>query len=176
MRVRLDCGQQVDLNQLIRKRVIDPAEPGGLFLSTGASRQHVAVISRPRRFGGCQWYFVCPDTGQLASVLWMPPGARHYASRHAWAGQAAYSSQFEMPWDRAHRAQAKIKTRLIGNLNPDDWELPPKPKWMRWRTYNRMVERFDICDGVIHCELFSTMGRALAGDGSAMCRLLAKYG
>jgi hypothetical protein len=33
-------------------------------------------------------------------------------------------------------------TRLIGDL-PDDWDLPPKPKWMRWRTYNRLVERFD---------------------------------
>jgi hypothetical protein len=79
-----------------------------------------------------------------------------------------------MPWDRAHRAQAKIKSRLIGQLNPEDWELPPKPKWMRWRTYNRMVDRFDICDGVIHCEWLSTMGRVLARDGSAVRRLLAR--
>jgi hypothetical protein len=36
--------------------------------------------------------------------------------------------------------------RLIGNLDPEEWELPPKPKWMRWRTYNRLVERFDAYD------------------------------
>jgi hypothetical protein len=28
-------------------------------------------------------------------------------------------------------------------FDPDEWELPPKPKWMRWRTYHRIVEKFD---------------------------------
>jgi hypothetical protein len=32
---------------------------------------------------------------------------------------------------------------LIGDLDPDEWELPPKPKWMRWRTYNRLAKQFD---------------------------------
>jgi hypothetical protein len=27
-------------------------------------------------------------------------------------------------------------------------DLPPKPKWMRWATYNRYVERFDLRGGV----------------------------
>lgn len=46
---------------------------------------------------------------------------------------------------RGHRGAAKINSKLcsVGGFNPDEWELPPKPKWMRWRTYNRMVERFD---------------------------------
>ena len=46
------------------------------------------------------------------------------------------------PTNRAHRGKAKIKARLIGDCNPDEWELPPKPKWLRWSTYNRYVERF----------------------------------
>lgn len=163
MRARLDYGRRLDLNRLIRDRRIDPSLPGGLWIAAKDGRQVIEVTSRPRHFGGCQWYFVCPDTGRLASVLWMPPGARHYASRHAWAGRAAYSSQFEAPADRAHRAQRKIKTRLVGYLDEevDDAGMPSKPKWMRWRTYNRMVERFDICDAVTHCEARSTLGRAL---------------
>jgi hypothetical protein len=48
--------------------------------------------------------------------------------------QKAYASQRTTATDRAHRGQAKIKARLIGNLDPDEWDLPPKPKWMRWRT------------------------------------------
>jgi hypothetical protein len=32
---------------------------------------------------------------------------------------------------------------LIGTLDPDEWDLPPKPKGMRWRTYQRYVDRFD---------------------------------
>jgi hypothetical protein len=30
------------------------------------------------------------------------------------------------------------------------WELPPKPKWMRWRTYNRLAERFEIYDDMTY--------------------------
>jgi hypothetical protein len=33
-----------------------------------------------------------------------------------------------------------MKARLIGKLDPETWELPPKSKWMRWRTYNRLAE------------------------------------
>jgi hypothetical protein len=35
------------------------------------------------------------------------------------------------------------QSSLIGELDPDDWDSPPKPKWMRWRTYQRCVDRFD---------------------------------
>jgi hypothetical protein len=29
------------------------------------------------------------------------------------------------------------------------WELPPKPKWMRWRTFNRYVKKFDAYEEVL---------------------------
>jgi hypothetical protein len=47
-------------------------------------------------------------------------------------------------------AQRFIKARLIAELDPDEWELPPKPKWMRWRTYNRYEERFDGYEGILN--------------------------
>jgi hypothetical protein len=34
-------------------------------------------------------------------------------------------------------------------FDPDEWDLPPKPKWMRWRTYNRMVETFDRYEAMV---------------------------
>src|SRR5262249_56137238 len=37
--------------------------------------------------------------------------------------------------------EEESKAGLIGELEPDDWDLPPKPKWMRWHTYNRYMER-----------------------------------
>jgi hypothetical protein len=51
----------------------------------------------------------------------------------------AYASQFLDRDNRAHRGQAKIRSRLctIGGFDPDEWDIPPKPKWMRWRTYER---------------------------------------
>jgi len=91
-------------------------------------------------FGGVQWYFVC----QRASVLWMLPGSRQFCSRRAWGRRkVAYRSQFLAVHDRGYAGHAKIKALLIGDHDPEEWHLRPKPKWMRWRTYNRLVQRFD---------------------------------
>jgi hypothetical protein len=112
-------------------------------IAIGGSMQQVTLASRPRHFGGQQWFFVCPATGGLASVLWKPPGASKFCSRQAWGRQVAYRSQFQGASDRAYLGKERIKARLIGDLDPQEWELPPKPRWMRWATYNRYVERFD---------------------------------
>jgi hypothetical protein len=61
----------------------------------------------------------------------------------------AYRSQFLATDDRAHAGQARIRAPLIGDLDPDEWDLPPKPKWMTWRTYNRHVERYDIYEEIL---------------------------
>ena len=46
-------------------------------------------------------------------------------------------------------AKPKSKSRLIADLDPDEWELPPKPKGMRWPTYNRLIEKFDSYEEVL---------------------------
>jgi len=47
--------------------------------------------------------------------------------------------------------ESEINSRLcaMGGFNPDEWELPPKPKWMRWRTYKRAEEKFDGYEAVL---------------------------
>jgi hypothetical protein len=92
----------------------------------------------------------------------MPPGAKEFRSRQAWDGKVAYRSQFRSVYDRGHAGKTKIKARLIDDLDPDDRELPPKPKWMRWRTYNRLAERFE------HMTTRPTR------DGSTLCALAAR--
>jgi len=76
-----------------------------------------------------------PDENRRVSVLWMPPGARYFECRQRWGRSVAYLSQCLGPEDRAHRGQTKITSRLcrMSGANPDDWDFPPKPKWMRWR-------------------------------------------
>jgi hypothetical protein len=59
-------------------------------IATGGFAQQVTLVSRPRHYGGCQWFFVCPVTGGLATVLWKPPGASRFCSRQAWGRQVAY--------------------------------------------------------------------------------------
>lgn len=174
-RVTLENGLKLDLNRLARKGFVKPGayrgsgiswtnsytgeelasgwvtadmldpQGGWLRIKLGELDQTITLTSHPRHFGGRQWYFVCPRTTRTISVLWMPPGARSFASRQHWGRQAAYHSQFLTPIDRAHRGKARINSRLcaIGGCDPDEWELPPKSKWMRWRTYNRAEAKFD---------------------------------
>jgi hypothetical protein len=113
--------------------------------------QRINLITQPRHFGGNQWYFVCPYTHRPASVLWKPPGAQWFGSRQAWGRQAAYASQFKDRTDRAHHGKAKIKSRLcsMGGFDPDEWDFPPKPKWMRWKTYNRAEEKFNEYEAIL---------------------------
>jgi hypothetical protein len=111
--------------------------------------QRIELVAQPRHLGGQQWYFVCPVTRRKCSVLWMPPGARRFCSRQAWGKEVAYGSQFETAWDRAISGREKIKVKLIGDLDPRDWDLPPKPKWMRWNTYNGLEQKFQAYEHVL---------------------------
>jgi hypothetical protein len=56
----------------------------------------------------------------------------------------AYATQFQSDFDRAIPAREKVKDKIISNLARDEWELPPKPKWMRWNTYERMTDMYRI--------------------------------
>jgi hypothetical protein len=128
---------------------------GWFRIQLGRLDQRIMLTTRRRHFGGRQWYFVCPYTNRPASVLWKPPGAQSFASRQKWERQVAYASQFMDRDARAHQGKAKITSRLcsIGGFDPDQWDLPPKPKWMRWKTYNRMVEKFDRYEAMLDEDL-----------------------
>lgn len=174
-RARLQGGLKLDLNRLVQLGSITPGAETGprditwrdvygrsiasgrvsadmtgcidgwLRIEIGGDRQSFGLNAQPRRFGGRQWYFICGDTNRRASVLWKPPGANRFASRHAWGRQVAYASQFQSPENRTYYQQTKINSRLcsLGGFDPAEWQFPPKPKWMRWRAYNRSMEKFD---------------------------------
>lgn len=193
-RVRLEQGLKLDLNRMRRRGIIRPGavagpipvrwlhygeeihgiitsdmsgiDRGWLYLKLGNLDQRINLTARPRHKGGHQWYFLCPHTGRIASVLWMPPGARSFACRQRWGRQVAYTSQCLGRVDRAHRGKSKINSRLcsIGSFNPDEWDFPPKPKWMRRRTYSRAEEKFDHYDIVLDQEFRKAAAR-LIGHG-----------
>ena len=104
-----------------------------LRIQIGDSIQQITLVWRSRHFGGHQWFFPCPVTDRLATVLWKPAGASRFCSRQAWGRQVAYASQFLDRDSRAHHGQSKLNSRLcsIGQFDPDEWNFPPKPKWMR---------------------------------------------
>jgi hypothetical protein len=120
-----------------------------LKVELGEVAQRITLVSRRRHFGGHQWFFLCPATHRLATVLWKPPGASRFCSREG--RQVAYASQFLDRDNRAHYVQSKLNARLcpLGGFDPEDWDFPPKPKWMRWKTYQRYEERFERCEEIL---------------------------
>ena len=180
-RAQLESGLKLDLNSLARRGFVHPGgyrgcgiawtngytgeaitsgwimadmtneKTGSFRIKIGHLDQCITLVAAPRHFGGRQWYFICPCTSRIASVLWMPPGARSFACRERWGRQVAYASQFLDRDNRAHRGQAKIRARLcaVGGFDPEEWDFPPKPKWMRWRTYKRVEAKFDYYEAVL---------------------------
>jgi hypothetical protein len=144
---------------------------GHFRIQIGSLDQEIHMVPRKCHFGGHQWFFICPDTRRRAMVLWKPPGARYFCCRQRWGRQVAYASQFMTPVDRAQRGKAKINSRLcaIGGYDPDKWDLPPKPKWMRWSTYNRAEEKFDRYEEMLDRSEARATERLLARFGKYLC-------
>jgi hypothetical protein len=171
-RIPLEEGLSLDLNKLVRHDTIERGvrsgdrpvcwvhphwgEVASGFVSADMSGTHegwlqvriadfcqrLRLVAQSRRFGGRQWYFVCPITRRKVSVVWRPEGAARFCSRHAWGQHVAYLSQFGSRIDRAHLGKARISSRLRGKSSLGPWDLPTKPKWMRWKRYKALVGRY----------------------------------
>jgi len=74
--------------------------------------------------------------------------------------QVAYGSQFETPRDRALSAAQAIRCKLGGKdyISIDD-DMPPKPKWMRWATYNRYERKFDAYEEVLDYGCYALLAK-----------------
>lgn len=134
---------------------------GLLDLSFQGRQQSFSLVSEPRHFGRLQWYVISPNRGRRVRVLYRPLGATFFASRYAWGRRAAYASQFLDPIGRAWRTKAKVKTALLGDADPDDWDLPPKPKGMRWATYERWVVKYDDAEEMLDAQLAIAAARLM---------------
>ena len=83
-------------------------------------------------FGGQRWFAICPATGSRAAKLYSLGGAGFHARnryrRVAYRSQRA-SSAINRTLDRRNRI-------LFNKLKGHDPGWAPKPKWMRWKTYD----------------------------------------
>jgi hypothetical protein len=108
-----------------------------------AEHYKVRLLTSPQRFGGTRWWFECPRTGRRALKLYLPLGGHQFWSRHAYG--LGYASQREDRMGRAQLQAIKIYRMLGGDGNWRDGP-PPKPKWMRWRTYDRLATKMEAYD------------------------------
>jgi hypothetical protein len=136
---------------------------GWIRLELGDLDQWIELIALPRHYGGRQWYFLCPRTDRRASVLWKPPGARTFACRQAWGRQVAYGSQFQSTYHRASSAAQDIQRRLRKESHTPlvGDELPPRPKGMHRRTYEKTVRRYEAYKTITDQDLIAALARMM---------------
>lgn len=126
------------------------------------------LVKRPQPFGGFRWFVLCPQRRTPCRVLYKPPGATRFRSRKGFRSRLAYRSQSGSAYDRWLRGKERIKAKVLRAGPPDfrekyeDWDLPPKPPWMRWATYNRLSDRWadleDKIDGYLSPFLARLLG------------------
>ncbi len=99
----------------------------------------VRIVRTPCNLGGSRSWFICPalGCGRRVAILY---GGDIFACRHCY--RLAYASAREDTGDRAARCADRLRARLgwePGILNGEGG----KPKWMRWRTFERLAAKHD---------------------------------
>jgi len=98
-------------------------------------RDRIRLIWTVPTYGGQRWWFRCPRTYCKTTKLYLPNGGWHFWSRRAYG--LGYACQREDLFGRLQRRAAMLN-RQLGGEGWGTWDTAPiKPKWMRWRTYER---------------------------------------
>jgi hypothetical protein len=115
----------------------------------------VQLATTPQPFGGRRWWWVCPRRGDLVSKLYKPNGRDRFASRKA--HNIAYRSQRQSPHDRA-LGRAFDRRRQLGSTGASG-DYIPKPKGMRWATFDREMERVQRAESIVNGHIWALLQR-----------------
>ncbi len=60
-----------------------------------------------------------------------------------------------------NRPHHEVKAALLGEANPDEWDLPRKLKGMRSATYERWVAKYDAAEEMLDAQLVMAAARLM---------------
>ncbi|MEJ1938352.1 hypothetical protein WDZ92_49790, partial [Nostoc sp. NIES-2111] len=113
---------------------------------SGPQDQTIVLRTIPCHFGGHRWAFVCPVRRCRVTRLYLPNGGSTFAGRLAY--RLGYQSQRGTREDRAWTVIREVNSRL-GEPEAQRLYWPQKPKWMRWRTYDRLCEQRNAAEAAL---------------------------
>ncbi len=110
--------------------------------------ERITLVRFPQPFGGYRWYFICPKTGVRCQCLYKPCGYPYFRSRRLFKGRVLFRSQKEDWRSRVSEASRRTAQKVL-RAGPkewrekyEDWDFPPKPPRMRWKTYDRLFAKW----------------------------------
>ncbi len=98
--------------------------------------QQIALTWTPCHLGGRRTWLLCPHCTRRCAVVYGVHDLGGFACRRCM--RLAYESEAEDALGRLSRKLLKLEAGL--------GEDGGKPKWMRWRTYERLCERIDTVE------------------------------
>jgi len=119
----------------------------------------IPISSVPLNYGGRRWFMHCPYTGQRAVKLYKFSRIDKFCHRTSVRPLPTYESQRVSGASRIFDQRWRLRRRL-GDTVSDLFSEPVKPKWMRWRTF----EKYAACDAELE-----------ARESDYLLRLLGHY-
>lgn len=107
------------------------------------TRQTARLMAHRPSLGGVCFHIACPQCGRRALKLF-DIGGRFTCKR---CGDLANRSQSQGAWERALQRARRIRQRLGTDGSAGD-PLPPRPKAMRWRTYQELVAELKVLEAL----------------------------
>lgn len=117
----------------------------------------IAIERTPCHFGGSRVWFRCLWCGRRCAIIYGISRDSYFACRLCL--RLGYASECEDRMGRLWRKMRKLEARLV------DGEL--KPKWMRWKTFDRISASMDEIDDALDAEFFRRCAGFFARHGMA---------
>jgi hypothetical protein len=127
---------------------------------TGPREQLISMATTPCPFGGMRWWWICPATGRWVRKLYLPNGGTEFLSRGPGAYRLAYASQRHGWVDRVHARNRRLYRHLGADYDGAGDFWPPKPKGMRWRTYEAICDRLKLGEQQLDAGLLRVFQRS----------------
>jgi hypothetical protein len=117
---------------------------GVLTLTYALAGSHVSYAIRlsatKLHYGGRRWYAHCPYSGRRARKLYKFSGIEKFCHRTSVRPLPTYASQRVSGSERVNLQRWSLRRRL-GDRISDLFGEPFKPKWMRWKTFQKYLDR-----------------------------------
>ncbi len=110
----------------------------------------VTIDTTPCHFGGERFWFLCPRCSRRCAVLYP------YACRTCRG--LRYRVETEKPLHRSLTQAIRIRARLgqeRGGIMPP---FPPKPKYMHWKTYDKLRAKCEAYEQAFMRESWKRLG------------------